>query len=61
MSNQFSVKVKTNLEFYVVVCSDVGERNSVITACVRDGHEHQLATDADHALQRVAYLDWNPA
>lgn len=61
MSNQFDVKVKASHEAYIVTCKDAGERNSVITECVRDGHEHQLATEADQSLQRVDYLDWNPA
>lgn len=61
MSNQFDVKVNTHQEPYVVVCSDVGERNSVITECDRDGHQYQMANEADQALERVDYLDWNPA
>ncbi|MBP3996730.1 hypothetical protein [Pseudomonas koreensis] len=61
MSNQFNVKVKTHQEFYVVACKDAGERNSVIAECVRDGYEHHIATDADHALEHIDYLDWNPA
>lgn len=61
MSNQFDVKVKSSHEAYVVTCKDAGERNSVTTECVRDGHEHQPATESDQSLQRVDYLDWNPA
>lgn len=61
MSNQFDVKVKATHEAYVVTCKDAGERNCVIAECARDGHEQQLATEADQSLQRVDYLDWNPA
>lgn len=61
MSDQFSVKVIAGQEPYVVICKDAGERNSVIKECVRDDHEHQPATEADQSLQRVDYLDWNPA
>ena len=61
MENQFSVTVNAGQEPYIVVCKDAGERNSVITECDRDGHKHHIATDADQDLQRVEYLDWNPA
>ena len=61
MINQFSVVVKTSPAPCVVVCKDAGERNSVVTECERDGYPYSLATDADQSLDRIDYLDWNPA
>ncbi|QHE96826.1 hypothetical protein ACKUFS_11540 [Pseudomonas cannabina] len=58
---EFSITVNTGQDTYIVVCKDAGERNSVTTECDRDGYQHHIATDADQALQRVEYLDWNPA
>jgi hypothetical protein len=59
--DEMNIVITTENLSYVVVCSDAKQMYSVLLECEEDGHKHRVATIADSFLEKVEYLDWNPA
>ena len=56
-----NIVIGTDTTSYCVMCSDEDQTALVLRECEEDGHQYRYATDADCSLEKVEFLDWNPA